>query len=81
MELGVSGKLHLQVVPLDSGGYDPGGAYWGRGSTLFCVWGTLHDEFQGLRDEFYLELYFRSNSRKEVKALVLDRYENVTFYK
>lgn len=25
----VVSKLYLQRVPIDSGGYDPGGAYWG----------------------------------------------------
>lgn len=28
----------LARVPLDRGGYDPGGAYWGAGSPLWCVW-------------------------------------------
>jgi hypothetical protein len=26
-------------VPIDSGGYDPGGAYWGHGAPLYCVEG------------------------------------------
>ena len=29
-----NGKLYSQIVPLDSGGYDPGGAYWGIGRQL-----------------------------------------------
>lgn len=28
-------KLHLQRIPLNSGGYDAGGAYWGFGSRLY----------------------------------------------
>ncbi len=30
--------LHVRRVPIDSGGYDPGGAYWGTPDDLFCVW-------------------------------------------
>lgn len=30
-------KLEIRRVPIDSGGYDPGGAYWGTGKPLFCV--------------------------------------------
>lgn len=29
--------LCLRKVPLDKGGYDPGGAYWGRGEPLYCA--------------------------------------------
>lgn len=31
-------KLTLRRVPLDGGGYDGGGAYWGLGDTLWCAW-------------------------------------------
>ena len=27
-------KLHLERVRLNSGGYDPGGAYWGQGAPM-----------------------------------------------
>ncbi len=29
--------LMMRQVPLDDGGYDPGGAYWGTPSNLFCA--------------------------------------------
>ena len=32
-----TGPLTIRPVPIDAGGYDPGGAYWGIGDTLFCV--------------------------------------------
>lgn len=32
-------RLHLRRVPLNSGGYDPGGAYWGTGLPLYCAYG------------------------------------------
>lgn len=38
---GFIGKAFLRAVPIDAGGYDPGGAYWGlrpRGERLFCAW-------------------------------------------
>lgn len=35
----ISGKVKLQRVPLRDGGcYDPGGAYWGGPSNLWCAW-------------------------------------------
>ena len=33
----LSKRLHCRHVPL-GGGYDPGGAYWGGGTPLWCVW-------------------------------------------
>ena len=30
-------RLTIRRVPLDEGGYDPGGSYWGTGTPLFCV--------------------------------------------
>lgn len=30
-------SLRLVKVPLDSGGYDSGGAYWGHGQPLYCL--------------------------------------------
>ena len=35
--LETSERLQLQHVPLDSGGYDRGGAYWGLGPRLWYV--------------------------------------------
>lgn len=38
------GKVRCECVPLDRGGYDPGGAYWGavdfraKCYPLFCFW-------------------------------------------
>jgi len=32
-----AGKLRLERVPINSGGYDPGGAYWGSGQPLFLA--------------------------------------------
>ena len=54
------GKLHLRRVPLDSGGYDPGGAYWGTGTPLWCAWGWLEDGD-------CLECYTRAATRHAAK--------------
>lgn len=35
-----NGSVRVFLVPLDSGGYDPGGAYWGHandGTSLYCA--------------------------------------------
>lgn len=34
---GAEGTLQIRKVPLDQGGYDPGGAYWGTPDNLYMV--------------------------------------------
>lgn len=53
-------KLHLRRVPLDSGGYDPGGAYWGTGTPLYCAYGETETE--------QVYAFVRGASRKEAIA-------------
>lgn len=64
-----TGKLRLRRVRLDSGGYDPGGAYWGTGTPLYCV--TLDDG-----ENEYNE-YFRAWDRDTVKA----KFPKASFYR
>lgn len=55
-------ELQIRRVPLDEGGYDPGGAYWGSGSgtlPLFCIFDdegrtsyTRAASFEGARSLF-----------------------------
>lgn len=59
-----SGKVYLARVRIDSGGYDPGGAYWGIGMNLYCAW---NDD---------CEVYFRAPTREAAKAKLPD----CTFY-
>ena len=33
-----SGPVHLERVPMVDGDYDAGGAYWGGGKPVYCVW-------------------------------------------
>lgn len=30
-------RIRYLRIPLNAGGYDPGGAYWGLGSSLYCL--------------------------------------------
>ena len=53
-------KLHLRRVPLDRGGYDPGGAYWGHGSPLWCAWGQTATE--------QMQVFTRAKDRATAKA-------------
>lgn len=49
-------KLHK--VPLDQGGYDPGGAYWGAGETLWRLQCASGDAYQRAPDRFRAFLKF-----------------------
>ena len=62
-------KIHLERVRLDSGGYDPGGAYWGHGAPLFVAWGGGQ------------EMFFRAGDRDEAKEIVKGIFKNVKFYR
>jgi len=66
-------KMHLQRVPLDSGGYDSGGAYWGTGAPLYRAWGDGPTEEQ--------EVFLRAAGRSGAKQEVLFRFPNARFYK
>jgi hypothetical protein len=64
-------KCRLFQVRLDSGGYDDGGAYWGRDLPLYCcesVDGTLRT-------------FTRHPSREAAKAAILAKFPAVTFYR
>lgn len=60
-------NLHLQRVPIDSQGYDQGGAYWGLGVPLYCAWNNG------------FEAYVRAESRKAAMALIKERHPQATF--
>jgi hypothetical protein len=63
-------KIHLYNVPLDSGGYDKGGAYWGCGVRLYCA---------EAEDAIY---YFRASNRACAKAYVKKEFgEDLKFYR
>lgn len=53
------GTVRLFRAPLDSGGYDSGGAYWGHGGPLYCAMdraGDMQFTRAGSREEAALNL-------------------------
>ena len=69
-------KVSLRRVPLDAGGYDEGGAYWGTGEPL---WRATDDLSNMTLDTFVL--YFRAPSRGAAKAHVTSKVPNARFYR
>lgn len=65
-----AGRMYLRWVPLDSGGYDVGGAYWGVGQRLYGYAAT-DDSVNG---------FVRASDRMEAKARVLRMYPLAKFY-
>lgn len=58
-----SQPLYLRHVPLDSDGYDAGGAYWGFGQRLYAT-GDARDRWE----------YLRADGREHAKRLLRERY-------
>ena len=57
-------KVYCQRVTIDSQGYDRGGAYWGIGQQLYCV-------FQPEGD---LRVFVRADSNKQAKDQVMGEF-------
>lgn len=66
-----AGKVSLRRVPINSGGYDPGGAYWGIGQPLWWA----GDESGGL------DIFFRASTRAAAKAHVREQWADAKFYR
>jgi len=58
-------RVHLVRVNLDSGGYDPGGAYWGYGKPLFLCYTNDQDS-----DD--VQYFLRADSRDHAKDQILE---------
>lgn len=71
-------KFRLARVPLNAGGYDPGGAYWGTPSNLYVAEVETETESEGLRET---RLFRRAASREACKALIIATYPNARFYR
>ncbi len=67
-------KLQLYRVPLNAGGYERNGAYWGRGGPLYCVPGEGYGES---------DRYFRARDREHAKATYRAQYDapDAKFYR
>lgn len=66
-------KFYLARVPLDNGGYDSGGAYWGIGTPLYRAYADTEDS--------YIEFYMRAYDRERAKEKVLAQYPNAKFFR
>lgn len=66
-----SPKVTLRRVQLDSGGYDPAGAYFGIGSPLY--WAAT--------DDGALDITFRANDRDAAKRKVLAIMPGARFFR
>ena len=65
-----SGRIQLRHIPLDRGGYDPGGAYWGLGRNLY--WACDGDGNQ---------MFFRASNRAQAKAYLTELFGSLHFYR
>lgn len=81
-------KMHLELVPLDSGGYDKGGAYWGlrfpvkrmiRSTPRIYRYYWRGNCTQSTRP--IIEGFIDAFDRDDAKAQVLVEYPQATFYK
>lgn len=69
-------RVRLTRVPLNSGGYDRGGAYWGHGDPIFCVWAD-----ESSNNEGQLTHYVRAANRKHAKDQILGIWPLLRFYR
>ena len=67
-DLDTSAPLALHRVPVNSQGYDSGGAYWGVGAPLYEV---IDQDGEGF--------FVRAANRADAKALVRNQYPDARF--
>ena len=63
--------FRLIRCPLDGGGYDRGGAYWGIGQPLYYYEGPLSD----------ISGYVRGSTREKAKEAVRELHPNAKFFR
>lgn len=69
--------FYLRQLPLDAGGYDAGGAYWGHGDTLY---GAFSDTATNGDELPAAVMYLRAINRDDAKRLVCEEYPNARFF-
>lgn len=78
-------KFHLVRMRINQGGYDDGGAYWGRDAPLYHAWGetppVMNAGYYGLADDADQEFYLRAYSHDDAKARVLRKFPRASFYR
>jgi len=65
-----AGKIYLRRIPINSGGYDTFGAYWGLGAPLW----EAHDQDGNGR-------IFRARDRAAAKAAIRADFPDAVFYR
>lgn len=65
-----AGRVHLRRVPLDAGGYDRGGAYWGAGQALWCA-----------QDRHGNTVILRASTREACRAKLRDMFGALRFFR
>lgn len=65
-----AGRIHLQRVPINSGGYDRGGAYWGIGAPLWFA-----------QDQDGNSRFFRARDRDAAKAAIRADFPDAAFFR
>lgn len=64
--------VYLVRCPLNSGGYDSGGAYWGLGEPLY---------YYSAQPEGLIDGYVRGKTREAAKAKVRAMYPHARFFR
>lgn len=59
-----AGRINLQCIPLDRGGYDRGGVYWGIGQPLYWAYQYATDAQE----------FFRATNRGDAKRIFSDQH-------
>lgn len=79
-------RFRLQRVDLDRGGYDSGGAYWGRGAPLYWAEADLgetaahHAHGHNGRSPIVTR-YLRAADREDAKRRIRAEFPNARFYR
>jgi hypothetical protein len=67
-----SRPMYLVRCPLDSGGYDAGGAYWGLGEPLY---------YYAAQPEGLIDGYVRGRTREKAKEAVRKLHPHARFFR
>lgn len=81
-DLSLPFKFSLREVRLDTGGYDNGGAYWGRSnSRLYLAEADYYYKEEDSCVAEFPKIFFRAENRKEAKKSLQNSYPNCRFYR
>jgi len=77
-------KFVLRKIPLDSGGYDPNGTYFGHGDPIYWYASTNHnstDDEGNLIEVAEVDCTIRGKNRESVKKAILEDYPRAKFFR